>query len=330
MTMQFKKATKTQARLRLALIGPSGSGKTYSALAIGQHLGDRVALIDTERGSASKYADVFTFDTLELSTFSPLTYIEAIRAAGDAGYNVLVIDSLSHAWMGKEGALEQVDAAAKRNHNNSYAAWRDVTPMHNQLIDAMLASPCHIIVTMRSKTEYVLEKDERTGKTAPKKVGMAPVQRDGMEYEFDVVADMDQENNLIVSKSRCPAMNGQVVNKPGKQVADTLREWLTDGAPVIVTQPVTEPPANGNGHAPEPVAVVEQPAAKSPRASDKMLKMWSELRSQALDLGLTVETIPGDITAPDLAERGKALRARIAAAEAAADAALNEALDPNA
>lgn len=140
MQMQFKKATKTQARLRLALIGPSGSGKTYSALAIGKHLGNRVAVIDTERGSASKYADIFDFDALELATFSPLTYVEAIHAAEQAGYDVLIIDSLSHAWMGKEGALEQVDKAARRYQNNSYAGWRDVTPMHNALIDAMLTA----------------------------------------------------------------------------------------------------------------------------------------------------------------------------------------------
>ncbi len=232
MSFQFKKATKQQARLRLALVGPSGSGKTYSALAIGKHLGNRVAVIDTERGSASKYADIFDFDALELATFSPLTYVEAIHAAEQAGYDVLIIDSLSHAWMGKEGALEQVDKAARRYQNNSYAGWRDVTPMHNALIDAMLQSPCHIIVTMRAKTDYVLEKDERTGKTIPRKIGLAPVQRDGMEYEFDVVADMDQDNNMIVSKSRCPAMSGTVVNKPGQQVAEALKDWLSDGVPV--------------------------------------------------------------------------------------------------
>lgn len=237
MAIQFKKATKTQARLRLALIGPSGSGKTYSALAIAKHLGDRVAVIDTERGSASKYADLFSFDALELDTFAPTTYVEAIHAAEAAGYDVLIIDSLSHAWMGKEGALEQVDRAAKRSQsNNSYTAWRDVTPMHNALIDAILQSACHIIVTMRAKTEYVLEENER-GKKVPRKVGMAPVQRDGMEYEFDVVGDMNQENDLIISKTRCPALTGQVINKPGEQIAKTLKVWLSDGAPAPVPAP---------------------------------------------------------------------------------------------
>lgn len=237
--MQFTKATKKQAKLRLALIGPSGSGKTYTALKIAAHLGGKIAVIDTERGSASKYADLFPFDVLILDTFSPLTYVEAIKAADAAGYDVLVIDSLSHAWMGKEGALEQVDRAAKRSQsNNTYTAWRDVTPMHNALIDAMLQSRCHIIGTMRTKTEYVIEQNER-GKSVPKKVGLAPVQRDGLEYEFDVVADMDAENNLIVSKTRCPALAGAVIAKPGKEIAETLAAWLTDGAPA----PAPEKPA---------------------------------------------------------------------------------------
>lgn len=245
MTLQFQKATKTQARLRMALIGPSGSGKTYSALNIGQHLGDKVALVDTEHGSASKYAGIFTFDVLELDTFSPLTYVEAIHAAEHAGYNVLIIDSLSHAWMGKEGALEQVDKAAKRSQSkNTYTAWRDVTPMHNSLIDAILQSSCHVIVTMRAKTEYVLEDDDK-GKKVPRKIGMAPIQRDGMEYEFDVVGDMTLDNELIVAKSRCPELSGLTEPKPGKKIADLLRAWLSDGTTATVKAPVqtTEQPA---------------------------------------------------------------------------------------
>jgi hypothetical protein len=254
MAFQFKKATKTQARLRLALIGPSGSGKTYTALTLAQHLGERVAVIDTERGSASKYADLFAFDALELDTFSPLTYVDAIKAAEAAGYDVLVIDSLSHAWMGKEGALEQVDrVAARSKSNNSYTAWRDVTPMHTALIDAMLQTRCHLIVTMRAKTEYVLEANSK-GKMEPRKVGMAPIQRDGMEYEFDVVGDMDFDNTLIVTKSRCSALTGAVIGKPGKELADALKAWLTDGAPVVVPPSAPQPnktaPTTGNGSKP--------------------------------------------------------------------------------
>lgn len=229
--MIFKPATKEQSRLRMAIIGSSGSGKTMSALAIAQHLGNSIAVIDTEHGSASKYADLFTFDTCELSSFHPQQYINAITEAEKAGYDVLIIDSLSHAWIGKDGALELVDRAAKRSPSaNSFAAWRDVTPLHNKLVEAMLQCNCHLIVTMRAKTEYVMETNEK-GKTVPRKVGLAPVQRDGLEYEFDICGDMDLDNNLIISKSRCPTLSAAVIPKPGENLALTLKQWLKNGVP---------------------------------------------------------------------------------------------------
>lgn len=275
--MAFQKATKRQSRLRLALVGPSGSGKTYTALNIAKHLGDRVAVVDTERGSASKYADEFAFDAMELETFHPQKYIGAIHEAEAGGYDVLIIDSLSHAWMGKDGALEQVDRAAKRSQSgNTFGAWREVTPLHNALVDAILQAKCHIIVTMRAKTEYVLETNER-GKQVPRKVGMAPVQRDGLEYEFDVVADLDLANNFVVSKSRCKALTGAVIPTAGKEVADTLRAWLTDGAPVAEPEPAKQasaPPAptvTENKAAPPPAAAKPATTAEAPHPNKNKL-----------------------------------------------------------
>ncbi len=243
--MLFQKATKKSARLRMALIGVAGAGKTYTALSIAQHLGDKVAVIDTERGSASKYSDSFEFDVLELETFAPQMYVEAIHAAEEAGYDVLIIDSLSHAWTGKGGALEQVDRIAKRSQSgNTFGAWRDVTPQHNMLVEGIINAKMHIITTMRAKTEYVQEKNEKTGRVTVRKIGLAPVQRDGLEYEFDVVADLDQDNNLIVGKTRCPAVAGAVVHKAGRDIARTLRAWLSeDGAkeaPVLAAKPKPE------------------------------------------------------------------------------------------
>lgn len=227
----FRKATKHASRLRLAFVGPAGSGKTYSALAVATNLGSKVAVIDTERGSASKYADVFEFDVLEPTSFAPEVYAAALSEAEKQGYDVVVIDSLSHAWMGKDGALEQVDQhARKAGGGNSFAAWRFVTPQHNAMVDAIIGSKSHVIVTMRAKTEWVLEKDPKSGKQVPRKVGMAPVQRDGLEYEFDVVGDLDADNALTVTKTRCPALTGKLVDRPGKEFADTLRAWL-EGAP---------------------------------------------------------------------------------------------------
>jgi AAA domain len=239
----FTKATKKQSKLRLALIGIAGTGKTYTALSLAKHLGQRIAVIDTERGSASKYSGKggFEFDVLELESFSPQRYIESIESASRAGYDVLIIDSLSHAWMGKDGLLEQVDKkTATMKTPNSYAAWREATPLHHKLIDSILTSPLHLIATMRAKTEYSQEKDEK-GKTVIRKVGMQAIQREGLEYEFDVVADLDQDHNLIVTKTRCPALAGAVINKAGERVANTLLEWLSDG----VEAPSILPPTIG-------------------------------------------------------------------------------------
>ncbi len=151
--------------------------------------------------------------------------------------------------MGKEGALDQVDKAAKRSQSgNSYFAWREVTPLHNRLVDSMLGVDCHLIVTMRAKTEYVIQ--EVNGKQVPKKIGMAPIQRDGVEYEFDVVADMDLENNFVVSKSRCKALSGAVIPKPGSEVADVLMRWLNEGGSPpsqVSREPKPATPAPGNG-----------------------------------------------------------------------------------
>ena len=228
--LQFNRASKKSAKLRLALIGPAGAGKTYSALAVAAHLEGPVAVIDTERGSASKYSDSFEFDVLELESHSPQTYIDAIAAAEEAGYKTLIIDSLSHAWTGKEGALSQVDRLARRSQTgNTFGAWRDVTPMHNAMVEAIVSARMNVIATMRAKTEYVQEKNEKTGKTTVRKIGLAPVQRDGLEYEFDVVADLDQDNNCIIGKTRCPQLAGQVFPKAGRDLAKQLNIWLSDG-----------------------------------------------------------------------------------------------------
>lgn len=241
----FTKATKADAKLRMGLIGPAGSGKTYTALTIASGLGGRIAVLDTEHGSASKYSDIFEFDTMQPDSFSPQVYIDAIKEAQQAGYNVLVIDSLSHAWNGKGGALEMVDAAARRLKGNSYVAWKDVTPLQQAMIDAILAADMHIIATLRSKMEYVQEK-EPDGRTTIKKLGMQPIQRDGTEYELDIIGDLDNENTMTVTKSRIPALSGAVIRKPGKQLAEQLLGWLAGEkreqrpvAPVVETSAST-------------------------------------------------------------------------------------------
>lgn len=225
----FQKATRATQKLRMALVGPSGSGKTYTALAIAQHMGDKVAVIDTERGSSELYSDTFKFDVLKLTSFSPDRYIEGIRNAQSAGYDVLVIDSLSHAWMGKDGVLEFKDKSG-----GDFSAWRKATPLHNKLVDAILDSEIHIIVTMRSKVEYVMEEYEDNGrkKTKPRKVGMQPVQREGLDYEMTITADLDLDNNLSIDKTRCSALKGRIFTRAGADVASVIKAWLQDGDPI--------------------------------------------------------------------------------------------------
>lgn len=236
--MAFKKAVKEQAKLRLVLAALAGHGKTYSALAIACELAKlvrasggagRVAVIDSERGSASKYANKFDFDVDELEdSFSPLSYVEKLRVAAREGYDIAIVDSLSHAWAGKGGALEQKDSAAARG-GNSWTAWRDVTPKHNALVDALLNYPGHVIATMRQKMEHVQETEN--GKTVIKKVGLAAVQREGMEYEFDLVGDIDHTHTLRITKTRLDTINlGEQIEKPGAEFAGRLFNWLMDGA----------------------------------------------------------------------------------------------------
>lgn len=256
--MAFQKAVKHEAKLRLAIAGPSGSGKTYTSLAIATALanGGKVALVDTEHGSASKYADLFDFDVMELAApFHPDRFCEAIREAGRAGYSVLVLDSLTHAWSGAGGLLEIVDSIAVRmKTTNTFAAWKDATPIQNRLVEAIVAASLHIIATMRSKQDYVLTQDDR-GKSTIRKVGMAPQQREGFEYEFDVFMDMDMDNTGIVQKTRCPDLTGGVFKKPGADVADILARWLQGVPSTIQTRIIVDqPPTNGaqamptNGH----------------------------------------------------------------------------------
>lgn len=230
----FTKAVKQQERLRLALDGPAGGGKTWTGLLVATYLaakdGGRIAVIDSERGSAKKYASDFDFDHLSLPDNSPHTYIGAIRAAGEAGYTVVMVDSLSHAW---EGTLELKDEVTARSRSkDSFSAWREVTPVHNDLVDVMLRLPAHVIVTMRTKTEYLVDPENPDRNKRIQRVGLKPVQRDGVEYEFDVVGDLDIENTLVVTKTRCRALTGAVIRKPDEQFAKVLHDWLNDGEPL--------------------------------------------------------------------------------------------------
>jgi hypothetical protein len=223
----FKKATKDQAKLRLALAGVSGSGKTYTSLLFGTTFG-RVAFIDTEKGSASKYADIYDFDVLELDDHHPENFVKAIKAA-ESDYDCIIIDSLTHAWNGKNGCLDLADQeSARSKSNNSYIAWKKITPIHDKLIAAILAAECHVIATMRQKQQYEAGKNEQ-GRFAVTRLGMAPVQRDSVEYEFDIMGEMNIDNQLVITKSRMAELSGKVFSKPDEEVAKQIMAWCGNG-----------------------------------------------------------------------------------------------------
>lgn len=226
----FIKATKERAKLRAAIFGPSGAGKTFTSLRLATGIGGRIALIDSERRTASKYADRFDFDVCDLGSQQHRIgdYVTAIRGAGEAGYDVLIIDSLTHAW---QELLAEIDAIAKSKYRgNTWSAWSDGTPKQKALIDAILDFPGHVIATMRSKTEWTTEATGSGGKSAPKRVGLTPEQGKGIEYEFDMLFELSTEHILTVIKDRSGKFQDQCIPDPSEALGAEMAAWLDEGA----------------------------------------------------------------------------------------------------
>lgn len=232
----FKKAAREGSRIRVLLPGVSGSGKTYTALALARHMAGpdgRVAVIDTEKDSARKYAGTkdkpsmclcsgcrghgveLEFDATSLERHGPNDYMSLMKAAANEHYDVLVIDSLSHEWEGNGGVLQQVDAA-KAHSKNQISPWAKPSLAHDQFIQAIVAWPGHVVATVRAKERI----DVKTGNSK----GITPIQRDGLEYEFDFVCFMSDARGQLV-KSRAPHLQGQIYQLPGKDMASALTEW---------------------------------------------------------------------------------------------------------
>ncbi len=260
MTLTIRKAERRRAKARIGLCGPAGSGKTHSALLLASGLGSKIALIDTENGSGeleSGKPNIPDYDVVTISApFDVQKYINAINELGKLGYDVIIIDSLSHAWAGTGGLLDKQAEASKRL-GNSYTAWRDVTPQHNALVDTILQSPSHVIATMRSKTEYVLELNDK-GKQIPRKVGMAPVQREGMDYEFTLVFDIDQAtHSAAVSKDRTSLFDGQLPHKISSLTGECVLEWLNGGAEPVAQLAESAPEQTAWDKSPEGLDLIE-------------------------------------------------------------------------
>lgn len=233
----FKKATKTDAKLRLGLFAPSGAGKTYTSLIFAKQIGGPIAYIDTENKSSTKYLGepgIPDYDIADLTYHDEagkyIAELVALIKEAEQSYSVIILDSLTHAWA---ACKDEVDAAAKRMKTaNTYMAWREGSKLWSSVIEAILKCKAHIIVCARSKQDYIQEKDAN-GRTQYRKVGMAPELREGMEYELDVVCEMDQEHNLSVTKTRCRSVDGSVRKYPNGDWLAPVLEWLK-GAPAEI------------------------------------------------------------------------------------------------
>jgi hypothetical protein len=252
----FSKAERKKAKLRLGICGTSGSGKTYSALLLAKGLGGKIAVVDTENHSAELYAgqkDMPNYDVCILTPpYDTEKYIKAIEEAEKAGYDVVILDSISHAWAGDGGLLDQKGKIDEYGKGNSYTSWRSITPKHNKFIEKMLSCNLHLIATMRSKTEYALVTNDK-GKQEPKKMGLAPIQREGMDYEFTVVFEIDSNHNSVATKDRTSLFDGKIFT-PSTKTGVALLEWLDTGIK-IEEPPKDDIPASLGEETPPP----EQP-----------------------------------------------------------------------
>lgn len=247
------------AKVKIAIGGPSGSGKTMSSLLLAfgivkathpdwsdAQCWDKICIVDTENGSASLYVNtgVGQYRTGEYYTI-PMeppydfeSYENSIHAAEDAGMEVIIVDSLSHLWVGEGGALDVQGKVAART-GNSYTAWRDVTPKFNHLMDVILQSRSHIICNLRAKTEYSQEKNAN-GKTVVKNIGMGFQFRDGAEFDFSTVFMLDQDHVANATKDRTGLFDGKyftITPETGKEIY----RWLSSGAPEKPAAPVPVP-----------------------------------------------------------------------------------------
>lgn len=234
--MQLRKATRLKAKIRLGLSAVSGGGKTYSAIMIAKGLASdlsKVAIIDTENGSADLYSHLGEYNVLPLNApFTPEKYTEAIKTCEAAGMEVIIIDSITHEWDGKGGCLEIAETITQASTSkNSYTAWAKVTPRHQAFIDAMLQSPAHIITTVRRKQDYEMSKGH-DGKTTVQKAGLKEVTREGWEYELTVNLQLDTAHQAVASKDRTGLFAGKPEFIPSESTGKMIADWCESGLDV--------------------------------------------------------------------------------------------------
>lgn len=228
----LRKATRTKAKIRLGLSSVSGGGKTYSAILIAKGManGDlsKVAIIDTENGSADLYANLGDYNVFTLDApYSPERYVNAIKECESAGMNVIIVDSITHEWDGKGGILDISNSMT----GNSYTNWAKLTPRHQSFIDAILQSKCHIITTVRRKQDYEMTKDNN-GKLQVQKAGLKEITREGFEYELTVNLEIDANHNASSSKDRTGLFVNEPDFVPSEETGKKLLMWCDEGIEV--------------------------------------------------------------------------------------------------
>jgi AAA domain len=248
-SMQFSPAVRTQLKVKIGLMGTAGTGKTWNALAIAEAMtqlmgGGKIALIDSERGRGIAYAGDFEFDHLVLPDTSPETYIGALALAHSTGYDVIVVDSISHEWNGKDGILQAVDR---------FGGWKEATPRHDSFIDSLFSTPRHVICTMRAKTQYQVEEvprpDGKGTRQQITKLGIGPVQRDNVEYEFDLLGLIELDHSLRLHKSILSSLpsgtlidSGEDSRSLGRVIGSAVHEWVNEGIEVEAPAEAGEKP----------------------------------------------------------------------------------------
>ncbi len=221
------KAKRSIAKIRVSLSGISGTGKTMSALLMASGLGKKILIVDTENASADLYADITDYDVLPLNApYTSERYVGAIKYGEEQGYDVIILDSITHEWAGEGGCLERQGVEATRT-GNSYSAWHPITLSHQKFVDAIVNSKCHIIATMRSKPKCVI--DTSGGKTVIRKLGLESIQKDGTNHEFTIAFDIALDHNAFVAKDRTQLFDGQTF-KITKETGEKILKWLNKEA----------------------------------------------------------------------------------------------------
>ena len=229
--MNLQIASRKKAKIKMGLQGPSGSGKTYSSLLIAYGLTNdwsKIAVIDTENHSAELYAHLGAYNVLSIAApFSPERYIQGLEICEKSGVEVIIMDSITHEW---ENLLDFHASLP----GNSFTNWNKITPRHNEFVQKILQSSCHIICTIRTKQDYVLS--EKNGKMIPEKIGLKSVQRDGMDYELTLVFDLNIKNQAIASKDRTGLFFGLPEQRLSIETGRQIKEWCNQGAAVSVDE----------------------------------------------------------------------------------------------